>query len=263
MQRKFRFAIILFIIVSVSISACSAGNTNDTNLILPTFEIPTSNTSAVEGICDNVLYPVKQGATWMYTSTGGPSGSFNYTNSITEVRADGFTLTSQFPNVTRQQEWICQADGIQAVQFGGGSAVGISIQEMTTDLITSNVIGLNLPKKITAGMQWKYSLELAGSIAMLGDPQSPAHGTYSVVMQELGNEMVTVPAGTFEAVKIQSTSTVDILSSFGGIEVPIKFSGTTITWYSPAIGYVKSVENGDFSGEAFSATTELQSYNIP
>jgi hypothetical protein len=29
------------------------------------------------------------------------------------------------------------------------------------------------------------------------------------------------------------------------------------------VGYVKSVEGGDFGGTAFSAVTELQSYSIP
>jgi len=82
-------------------------------------------------------------------------------------------------------------------------------------------------------------------------------------MQEMGTESITVPAGIFEATKIQSNSTIDIVTIFEGIEVPIKFNGTTISWYVPGIGFVKSVENGDFGGTAFSATTELQSYNIP
>ena len=204
-----------------------------------------------------------QGAAWVYTSTDGPSGSFNYTNSITAVRADGFTLTSQFPDAIRTQEWACQPDGLKALQLGGGSAAGVSIQGMTADLTTSEVTGISLPKDISSGMEWQYSLVLQGTVAMPGDQQSQSSGTYHASMKELGRETVTVPAGTFEAIKIQSNSTVDIISAFAGIEVPIKFNGTTITWYAPGVGYVKSVENGDFGGTAFSATTELQSYSIP
>lgn len=261
---KFRPAIIIFIIFSLSIAACGSGSENSPAVVFPTLQGSNSDTSAASnGICENALYPAVQNAAWVYTSTGGPNGSFNYTNSITEIRADGFTLTSQFTDHTRTQEWACQPDGIKALQLGGGSAAGISIQEMTANLNTSNVLGISLPKELTANMQWQYSLALQGTIAMLGDPLSPAHGTYSVMMQEIGSETVTVPAGTFEAIKIQSNSTVDIVSVFAGNEVPIKFNGTTITWYAPGIGYVKSVENGDFSGEVFSAITELQSYNIP
>jgi hypothetical protein len=209
------------------------------------------------------MYPSKQGATWVYASTGGPNGAFIYTNVITEVRADGFTLTTQFTDQTHTQEWVCQPDGLKALQLGGGSASGISVQGMTSNLKTSNVTGISLPHDVTSGMQWQYSQQLMGTIVMPGDPQAPASGTYSIIMQEMGRETVTVPAGTFDAVKIQSNSTVDIISSFAGSEVPIKFNSTAITWYAPGIGYVKSVENGDFGGESFSATAELQSYSIP
>jgi hypothetical protein len=264
MQFKFRPALIIFIIVCISITACSAKSSGNSNIVLPTFESSIPNTSTASNeMCGNQLYPTTQGATWIYTSVGGPSGTFNYTNSITAGRIDGFTLTTQFADRTSTQEWNCQPDGIKALQLGGGSAAGISIQSMTATLTTSDVTGISLPKNITPGMQWQYSLALQGTIAMPGDLQAPSHGTYTVTMQEIGSETVTVPAGTFEAIKIQANSTVDIISVFGGIEVPIKFSGTTITWYMPGVGYVKSVENGDFSGEVFSATTELQSYNIP
>ena len=266
MRFKFQPAIIIFLIVPLltSLTACGADKKNDPGIVLPiiqTSELNTSHTSSE--LCGNALYPATQGAVWVYTSIGGPSGSFNYTNSITEVRTDGFTLTSQFTDITRTQEWACQPDGLKALQLGGGSAAGISIQGMTADLTTSEVTGVSLPKAIPSGMKWQYSLALQGTVAMPGDKQSQSNGTYSVSMKELGRETVTVPAGTFEAIKIQSNSTVDIIATFEGIEVPIKFNGTTITWYAPGVGYVKSVENGDFGGTAFSAATELQSYSIP
>jgi hypothetical protein len=254
----------LTLLLSASLTACGAGNTGNTDVVLPILQTSNPNDSpATSEICNNALYPTLQGATWIYASTGGPNGSFNYTNSITAVHADGFTLATQLADQTRTQEWTCQPDGLKALQLGGGSAEGISIQGMTAELKTSDVSGVNIPQTLTSGMQWQYSLNLQGTIVMPGDPQAPANGIYSITMQEMGRETVTVAAGTFEAVKIQSNSTVDIISSFAGNEVPIKFSGTTITWYAPGVGYVKSVENGDFGGETFSATTELQSYSIP
>jgi len=266
MRFKFQPAIIIFLLVPllISLTACGADKKYNSGVVLPILQTsqPSTYTASSE-LCGNTLYPTTQGATWVYTSTGGPSGSFNYSNSITAVRADGFTLKSQFADITRTQEWACQPDGLKALQLGGGSAAGVSIQAMTADLTTSQVTGISLPKNIPSGMEWQYSLILQGTVAMPGDQQSQSSGTYSVSMKELGRETVTVPAGTFEAIKVQSNSTVDIISAFAGNEVPIKFNGITITWYAPGIGYVKSVENGDFGGTAFSATTELQSYNIP
>jgi hypothetical protein len=266
MQLSFRPASILLLVLllSTSLTACGTNSADNQDIVLPIIQttepgvLPTASE-----LCGNPLYPSTQGAIWVYASTGGPSGAFIYTNSVTEARADGFTLTTQFANQTRTQEWSCQADGLKALQLGGGSAAGISIQDMTSELTTSEIMGISMPQNITSGMQWQYSLKLQGTLVMPGDPQAPANGIYSIAMQEVGQETITVPAGTFETVKIQSNSTVDIISSFGGAELPIKFSGTTITWYAPGVGYVKAVENGDFGGEFFSSTTELQSYNIP
>src|SRR6266540_6524139 len=64
--------------------------------------------AAGEGLCANTSYPVREGATWSYQSTGSPAGAYGFTDTITSVRADGFTLTSQFDKLTRTQEWSCK-----------------------------------------------------------------------------------------------------------------------------------------------------------
>lgn len=265
MQFKFRPVIVLLLTgLLFALTACGEESNENSEVTLPILETITPGpSSATSELCGNSLYPAIQGAAWVYTSTGGPSGAFIYTNSITATREDGFTLTTQFADHTLTQEWICLPDGLVAQQLGGGSTAGVSMQDMTSQLKTSEVNGLSLPKNITSGMQWQYSLRLQGTIVMPGDPEAPADGTYSTITQEIGRETITVPAGTFDAVKTQSNSTVDIVSSFGGADLPIKFSGTTLTWYASGVGYVKVVENGDFGGQMYSATTELQSYNIP
>jgi len=264
MHFKFRPAIVIVLILLLFTTACGVNNPDNSGVVLPIFQTSKSSVSpVVSEICSNILYPSTQGAKWIYTSTGGPGGSFNYTNSITEARTNGFTLTTQFADITRTQEWACQSDGLQALQLGGGNAVGISVQGMTTNLTALEIKGTSLPKNVTQGVQWEYSLSLEGTVVMPDNPQAPAKGRYSVVTQEMGRETITVPAGTFETVKFQSNSIVDIISTFAGADAPINFRGTTITWYAPGVGYVKSVENGGFGGEAFSTTTELQSYSIP
>ncbi|MDD2921422.1 MAG: hypothetical protein PHQ36_03980 [Anaerolineales bacterium] len=248
MRQLSRFAIILSIILSIGITACTASG------------VKSSGTS---GSCENALFPVKQGAIWTYASAGGPNGSFAYTDTITEVRADGFTLTSQFAGALRAQDWLCHSDGLQALQIGGGSAAGISTQGITADLATLEVHGVSLPREMGQGAQWQYGLTMQGAMAMPGDQQSPSQGSYSVTMQELGSETITVPAGVFDAVRIQANSNMEVMTDFQGVPIPVKYNGVTLLWYAPGVGFVKSVENGDFSGTVFSITTELQSYNIP
>jgi hypothetical protein len=263
LQAKFQPALILAGLL-FALTACGREGNRNSGVTLPILGTANPGTSSTAGkLCDNSLYPSAQGATWVYTSIGAPGGAFIYANSITQKWEDGFTLTTQFANQTLTQEWACLPDGLVTQQLSGGSTAEISMQDMTTHLKTSEVNGESIPKNITPGMQWQYSLHLQGSIVMPDNLQASAEGIYSTTMQEAGREIVTVPAGTFEAVKIKSNSTVDITSSFAGANLPIKFNGAALTWYAPGVGYVKMIESGDFGGQMYSVTTELQSYNIP
>lgn len=240
------------------------------NLTSPVKNTPSTDTTipeeteavVIEGLCDNPIYPVKQNATWTYFNTGGPSGDFSYTDTITEVRPDGFTLTTAFAGLTRTQNWACETGGLKALEYGGGSAF-IATQNANIEFNTLQVTGVSLPKEIVPGMQWLYSLTLEGTTIMPDGSQANSSGTFSVTMQEMGNETITVPAGTFETIKFQATTTLDIMGEFQGIQVPMKITGSTITWFAPNVGQIKSVSNSDFGGAPFTLTTELQSYNIP
>lgn len=250
----------------LGLAACSSlgGGTEAQQVILPYTQVPsTSSIPNTGGLCDNPLYPVREGASWAYINSGGPNGTFAYSDMISAVRADGFTLTSQIGNLVRTQEWACEADGLKALELGGGTTASITAQGLTAEFSTSDITGLSLPVVISSGQQWQYNLTIHGTIPMPTGEQVQSNGTYSMVLQEMGKETVTVPAGTFEAVKIQSSSTVEILVPFGNDQVPMKYSGTSITWYVPGIGYVKSIENWDLGSTPYTATTELQTYVIP
>jgi len=75
----------------------------------------------VSGVCANDYYPVREGATWSYKSTGSMAGDYSFTDTITSVQDNGFTLTSQFGSLTRTQEWACDEDGLKALELGGGA----------------------------------------------------------------------------------------------------------------------------------------------
>ncbi len=263
MSHKFRRALAMLAAMLFLTTACGTNVTNNSDIVLPVLQTPMGLSAIASETCANDLYPIKQGAAWRYTATGGSIGSFTYVNSVTETSADGFVLATEFSDFTNTQEWSCEPDGLKALQPGGGTAVGISVQHMTAGLTALEVTGINLPRIIKEGTQWEYGMSLEGIVVMPDDPQAPARGTYSVITREIGKEIITVPAGTFETFKLQSNSTVEITTTFAGLPTPIKFNATTITWYAPGVGYVKSVENGDFGNEAFSTTTELQSYSVP
>lgn len=259
-QNKLYFILIIALLTTF---ACNLTNPVE-NIPSADSTIPEENEAIViEGLCDNLLYPVKQNATWTYSNTGAPSGDFTYTDTISQVRSDGFTLTTTFEGLTRTQDWACETGGLKALEYGGGPTANITTQDMSFDFNTLEVTGISLPKEIVTGMQWLYSLTFEGDTVMPDGSQTKSSGTFTVTMQQMGNETITVPAGTFETIKFQSNSTINIIGEFQGIQVPMTVTSSTITWFAPNIGQIKSIGNSDFGGTPFTLTTELQSYNIP
>lgn len=248
----------------LGLAACGnlGGGVETQQIVLPFTQQP-SVIPDIGGLCSNPLYPVRQGASWAYINSGGPNGTFVYSDTISAVRVDGFTLTSQISNFTRTQEWDCETSGLKALELGGGTTASITVQGITAEFTTAEITGLSLPREITRGHQWQYNLKIQGTIPMPTEQQVRSDGTYSIIMQEMGTETVTVPAGTFEAVKIQASSSVEILVPFGNEKVPMKFSGDSLIWYAPGVGYVKSIENWDLGSAPYTSTTELQVYMIP
>lgn len=214
------------------------------------------------GLCTNPLYPVKQGATWTYNSTGSLSGDFSFTDTITAVREDGFTLTSQLNGSNLAQEWACRPEGLVSLTFGAGVVGGISTSGVQMDLSTSNVQGVILPKTVSAGDQWPYSLDFDGNMTY-ADTSVDTQGTASFTFNAIGEESVTVPAGTFNAMKIHVDLRLDMEVSYSGFNAPAVFTIPTDIWYAPEVGWVKASSSGDIFGIAFNESIELQSYSIP
>lgn len=217
---------------------------------------------AGKGLCANAYYPVREGATWSYKSTGGPTGEYSFTDTISSVRDDGFTLSTQFGNLTRTQEWSCTPEGLVALQLGGAPAATLNAQNMQLNLDVKNVSGVTFPSEISAGDQWQHNLDFEGKMAVAGQ-EGAATGNAQTSFTAGGNESVTVPAGTFDALKIQIDTTLNINVSVQGVSVPVSFSGSYNYWFVQGLGWVKASGSGSMADSSFSETIELQSYSVP
>ena len=224
---------------------------------------PESATAvAAEGLCTNAYYPVREGATWSYKSTGGPAGEYSFTDTITSARQDGFTLSTQIGDLTRTQEWACKPEGLVALQLGGAPAAMLNSQNIQLSLDMNNSSGVTFPIQMNAGDQWQQNVDVTGNVSM-GKEGGKATGTAQMNFNALGNESVTVPAGTFDAMKVKVDTTLNVKVAYGALSLPVKFSGTYTYWFAPGVGWVKASGTGSVFGASFSETTELQSYNVP
>ena len=219
---------------------------------------PETGVADVAGSCANPYYPVREGSTWNYLSTSTVAEDYSFTDTITSVREDGYTLTTGFDGLTRTQEWACKPEGLVALQLGGGLSTAGS--NLTVE--TQNASGVTYPTEINAGDTWQYKLDFTGTMDIAGQP-GDATGSTQSDFTALGLESVTVPAGTFDAMKVQVITTFSADVTFQGVTVPVTFTSTTMSWYTEGVGWVKSESSGDFAGQSFTETVELQWYNIP
>jgi hypothetical protein len=93
--------------------------------------------------------------------------------------------------------------------------------------------------------------------------EAEATGSVQISFNAVGNESVTVPAGTFEALKVEVDVALNLDATYEGITLPVSFTGDYTYWFAPNVGWVKASGTGNVLGNSFTDTTELQSYNIP
>jgi hypothetical protein len=263
------FGVLLIIIL---LAACSTPPVPPTNTqSIETATLPAGAATATlagsgpvggQGLCTNLYYPVRQGATWTYKSIGGPAGEYSFTDTITAVRADGFTLSTQIGDLTRAQEWTCSAAGLAALQLGGAPAAMLNSQSIQLNLDIEDATGVTFPSQINPGDQWRQDLNVTGNVTAFNE-EATAAGTVQMSFNAVGNESVTVPAGTFEALKVEVNVTLNVEANYEGITLPVSFGGDYTYWFAPNVGWVKSSGTGNVLGSSFTDTTELQSYNIP
>ena len=263
------------LLISFFLAACSSRTTSPTQL-QPTVTVQAAtqpdggatatvagSTPAAEGgLCANAYYPVQEGATWTYRSTGGPGGEYSFTDTIRSVRDDGFTLSTEIGSLTRTQEWTCTPEGLSALQLGGAPAAMLNSQNIQMDLDATNASGMAFPNQIDPGDRWQQTLAVQGKVTFMSE-EAEAAGDAQMNFSAVGKESVTVPAGTFEALKVAVDVTLDVDASYEGITLPVSFFGDYTYWFAPGVGWIKSSGTGSVLGSSFSETTELQSYNIP
>jgi hypothetical protein len=194
--------------------------------------------------------------------TGGPNGPTSYTDTISSVEGDSFVLTTTFEDITRTQRWSCGPDGLVALDFGGASAA-LALADLQADFNTTEATGITLPAAISQGDRWSQTFTLEGTQTLPGDQTADVTGQVQYDATASGLESATVSAGTFEALRVDSTSTMNITVQMSGITVPTTIVGTTVQWYAPNVGMVRSIEKSNIFGTEVEVTSELTGYSLP
>lgn len=230
---------------------------------------PIAEPSAEEGtfdagLCDHPYFPIAPGATWTYQGSSGPEGAYSFTDTVTDVRENAFTLTAAFSGLTRTQEWTCTAEGLTAMQYTGAGAAGSVVTEgSSAEFVTTSFSGVSLPKDLAAGDAWTLTFEVTGQQTLPGGGRADSQGTVTYTFEAAANEDVSVPAGDFEALRIDVTTDLDFTLSMEGAELPMQMTTTGSSWYVRDVGWVKSTSSGTFLDQPVEETLELLSFSLP
>lgn len=218
---------------------------------------PTAASAPVEPAppvsqCQNPYYPVAEGATWEYQLSGTTNGTF--TRTLTAVRADGFDDQDVFSaGTTRQGSWECKEGALITLTPNSGAAVTAAGVQATYTIESNS--GISFPANPQPGQEWAQNIVYLGQESSNG-VAIETRNVMNVSCKAVSIEKVSVPAGDFEALRIDCSTTIDIFVSGNLV---FAFTSASSAWHAPGVGMVKS------SGTSNMGATEivLLGYNLP
>ncbi|MCA2002082.1 MAG: hypothetical protein LDL51_09475 [Chloroflexi bacterium] len=195
--------------------------------------VPPSNQSDQ---CKNPYYPVINGAVYSYRLSSGE----NVTRTIqTEPASQKFAILISGAGTSSRIEGECTSEGL-VIMESPGSTTTTSGEDGSSTIMTQSSSGVSLPYDLAPGKQWSQTIRVT------------TEAVESVIQMDYraaGFEEVTVPAGTFTALKIEQNGYVTVFDQNVAME---GLAG----WYVEGIGLVKFESPG-------APVSELVSYAFP
>lgn len=202
--------------------------------------------------CDHPYFPLRQGATWSFSSEGY---SFSWTVSAVSGDLNNATVTivMDFEGGSSGFEWSCSSDGVFSYDVGTFAADALGT--IGSYSVTSQS-GARFPpaEELEAGASWTSEYTSAYEASVEGFST-----TFTTQIQESHTagamQSLTTGLGTFDAIPISTTTTSTSTTDFGSFTS----SSSSLCWYARGVGMLSC----DSDSEGFSAHSELVSYSIP
>jgi hypothetical protein len=230
----------------------------------PTTSATTASAASVASAsssCDNLYYPVKPGATWVYrsTTTGAAAGTTTSTETLSDITDTSFTRNYTNGKGTTAIHWTCSPSGLTAGDFNSGDTPSAP---STFHFQILQVSGTTVPPadQWKVGSAWQTAYQVTMQVAPTSGSSVPAmggKGTITVAYKILSQDNVSVPAGSYPAWKVSYNLTENLAMTMNGKPLPVKpitVPGTT--WFAQNVGLVKSQVTTPSGGE----TLELVSF---
>jgi hypothetical protein len=205
--------------------------------------------------CGVPYYPVRAGLERQYRTAQTAPGVAPevYTESFADIGPESFTLRSAYPQLTVNTGWRCTREGMLALEQ---SNLRFADARSGVRAETTARSGVTIPaaERWRVGESWETGYEISVSLPPSATgPGGTGAGTFGAKSRITGEETVTVPAGTFRALKVESVIDMRLTLRVGQATVPSNTKAKDTTWFAEGVGKIKSVTSSDFAV----ATTEL------
>jgi hypothetical protein len=217
----------------LAVQGCSP-STPTPPLLVGTVEVATADpssgsTSQTSGECGHDYFPSEEGTTWELAVTGDGT-NYTSTTTITDSRDDGFTLVSTLADgsSTFTMEISCTDDGmIMLDPVQQAVSASVTTAEGSGTITTVAQTGVTLPADLEGASTWQQYVawEAQGSDTVL-------QGDATIEYVSRGFEVVTVPLGTFNAIRVDSENR-------GTLQGEELMSCQVSVWYAKDVGIVK------------------------
>ncbi len=198
--------------------------------------------SAALACMDNAYFPVTEGGTVTYRT-----GGMEMTQTFHDVSAGGFSVTMNVEGLEDPvtMDYLCTEDGILAPSMSG-IVPGMNMEILEMD-------GVSYPSDWSVGQTWESTISMEMTMDVEGVSMQSTM-TVHTVSTITGTETITVEAGTFDTVVMESTADIRTVTMMMGMSVPMNQSSVSTTWLAEGVGTVRS--------EAEGSVTELISYSF-
>ena len=250
MKNKLLSTILVLILSTLLFSACNlpSRQTTRAQTSTPTTATILESASTPTYLCDNQYFPNATDDSWVYSGINSAIGSYSRTDTITNSSTEAFTQQSNLSGVTYPVTYTCSTAGLTATdpiqQYVGALLSGPNAPVNVK--LTSNS-GISLPAKIIPGDTWQQTANWEATSQELN-----LNGRFVFDYTAVGYENVTVPFGTFNALRVDATIQIEV----SGFRI---LAGTyaTTTWMVPDVGIVKSEGASHITGVDYTESMEL------
>ncbi len=218
---------------------------------VPAGTVPTPVAPTVANGCANPYFPLQAGYKITYRNQGTGASASSYTMNVTSANATRATVSLDFDSGIRsEQTYDCTNGNVQATGYVD-LAAGMS--GMTATAQTRSVSGQLIPANARVGSTWNSEFKIAANV---GGTRA-INATVTTARAAQAEEQVTVPAGTFTALRVRSSTTF----AFEGSEmagVPAMGAIVGEEWWVKGKGLVKTtseLEGQTVSSEATAIVT--------